>query len=277
MEARHALAVWLITLHSATALTAGPGILLNLYVPKLAPQPRTPPLSRTPTAVINRWNLALDRVVEEVPAPVERAGAVTSIRSPLSAIPYASLAAAGLLTLYSAMPALRALGATYSATAIAAPIACSTMCAAALPLTPSHSADAAPRLNKALPPLHHAPAHAPRNRPHPSDFVTSRFPPFYSLTTSATLLSFTGLLRSRASPPTCLRSSPLSARGPTSRAPSPSPRLARCTSAPSRRGSTDSSTRRSLAPQRPPRPSPQRWASTCSSPPPLSTSRSISS
>ena len=75
--------VSLITLHSATALTAGPGILLNLYVPKLAPQPRTPPLSRTPTAVINRWNLALDRVVEEVPAPVERAGAVTSIRSPL--------------------------------------------------------------------------------------------------------------------------------------------------------------------------------------------------
>ena len=65
MEARHALSVWLITLHSATALTAGPGILLNLYVPKLAPQPRTPPLSRTPTAVINRWNLALDRVVEE--------------------------------------------------------------------------------------------------------------------------------------------------------------------------------------------------------------------
>ena len=135
MAVRHAVAVWLISLHSATALTAGPGILLNLYVPKLAPQPRTPPLSRTPTAVINRWNLALDRVVEEVPAPVERAGAVTSIRSPLStiqlAIPYA-LAAAGLLTLYSAMPALRALGATYSATAIAAPIACSTMCAATL-------------------------------------------------------------------------------------------------------------------------------------------------
>ena len=84
------------------------------------------------------------------------------------------------------MPALRALGATYSATAIAAPIACSTMCAAALPLTPSHPADAAPRPSKALPPLQHAPAHAPRNRPHPSDFVTSRFPPFYSLTTSAT-------------------------------------------------------------------------------------------
>ena len=158
--------------------------MLNLYVPKLAPQPRTPPLSRTPQAVINRWNLALDRVVEEVPAPVERAGAVTSIRSPLCgavtsiqlAIPYASLAAACLLTLYRAMPALRALGATYSATAIAAPIACSTLCAATLYPSPHGN------LRRVAP--QQGPPTAPaRSRPRattadPSDFVNPDLPRF---------------------------------------------------------------------------------------------------